>query len=110
MPTCNPTTLLSSGAAFQALDAREQQIVIAQLLCDISGSLVGPTGGVFTNKVILGGDVDLGEGPTVGFCAGSPEAAVTATPGSIRLRTDGGASTTLYVKTSGTGNTGWTAK
>lgn len=41
---------------------------------------------------------------------GSPESAVTAPVGSIYLRTDGGASTTLYVKTSGTGNTGWTAK
>jgi hypothetical protein len=42
--------------------------------------------------------------------AGTPEAAVTAPVGSLFLRTDGGASTTLYVKTSGTGNTGWTAK
>jgi hypothetical protein len=42
--------------------------------------------------------------------AGTPEAAVTAVVGSLFLRTDGGATTTLYVKTSGTGNTGWTAK
>jgi hypothetical protein len=41
---------------------------------------------------------------------GSPEGVVIATPGSLYSRTDGGASTTLYVKTSGTGNTGWTAK
>lgn len=42
--------------------------------------------------------------------AGTPEAAVTAPVGSLFLRNDGGATTTLYVKTSGTGNTGWTAK
>lgn len=30
--------------------------------------------------------------------------------GSLFTRTDGGASTTLYVKESGTGNTGWVAK
>jgi hypothetical protein len=42
--------------------------------------------------------------------AGSPESAVVAPKGTIFLRTDGGASTTLYVKTSGAGNTGWTAK
>jgi hypothetical protein len=35
---------------------------------------------------------------------------VSARVGSLYLRTDGGATTTLYVKTSGTGNTGWTAK
>jgi hyaluronoglucosaminidase len=42
--------------------------------------------------------------------AGAPEGSVTAPVGSLYLRTDGGASTTLYVKTSGSGNTGWTAK
>lgn len=42
--------------------------------------------------------------------AGTPEAVVTAPIGSTYLNTSGGASTTLYVKTSGTGNTGWTAK
>lgn len=41
---------------------------------------------------------------------GTPEAAVTAAVGSLFLRTDGGANTTLYVKESGTGNTGWVAK
>lgn len=41
---------------------------------------------------------------------GSPEGVVTAPVGSFYSRTDGGASTTLYVKTSGSGNTGWTAK
>lgn len=41
--------------------------------------------------------------------AGSPEAVVTAGVGSFFQRTDGGAGTTFYVKTSGTGNTGWTA-
>lgn len=41
---------------------------------------------------------------------GSPEGVVTAPVGHIFLRSDGGASTTLYVKTSGTGSTGWTAK
>lgn len=42
--------------------------------------------------------------------SGSPENAVTAPVGSIYLRIDGSTSTTLYVKTSGAGNTGWTAK
>lgn len=42
--------------------------------------------------------------------SGSPESVVTAPVGSLFLRTDGGASTTLYIKESGTGNTGWVAK
>jgi hypothetical protein len=49
-------------------------------------------------------------GCTIRAGAGTPEGVVTAAMGSLFLRTDGGASTTLYVKTSGAGNTGWTAK
>lgn len=41
---------------------------------------------------------------------GSPEGSVTAPVGTLYTRTDGGANTTLYVKESGTGNTGWVAK
>lgn len=42
--------------------------------------------------------------------SGSPETVVTAPVGSLYSRTDGGAGTTLYVKESGSGNTGWAAK
>lgn len=50
--------------------------------------------------------------PTSGihWGTGTPEGAVTATVGSIFLRLDGGTSTALYVKETGTGNTGWVAK
>jgi hypothetical protein len=41
---------------------------------------------------------------------GTPEGVVTANVGTIFLREDGGIGTTLYVKESGTGNTGWAAK
>lgn len=41
---------------------------------------------------------------------GTPEGVVVAPVGTAYLRTDGGAGTTLYVKESGTGNTGWVAK
>lgn len=41
---------------------------------------------------------------------GSPETVVTAPVGSLFLRTNGGAATTLYVKESGTAATGWVAK
>ena len=42
--------------------------------------------------------------------AGSPEGVVTAAIGTLYTRIDGGASTTLYVKESGTSSTGWVAK
>lgn len=59
--------------------------------------------------------IRLGHGATVScqaiyFGSGSPESVVTAVIGSMYLRSDGSTSTTLYIKTSGTGNTGWTAK
>lgn len=41
---------------------------------------------------------------------GSPESAVTAGKGALFARTDGGSNTTLYVKESGTGSTGWVAQ
>jgi len=42
--------------------------------------------------------------------SGSPEGVVVANVGSVFQRTDGGASTSHYIKESGTGNTGWVAK
>lgn len=54
--------------------------------------------------------ISLSNGVTWESGTGDPEGVVVATPGSLFSRTDGGVSTTLYVKTSGTGNTGWTAK
>jgi hypothetical protein len=42
--------------------------------------------------------------------SGTPEGAVAAAVGSTYRRTNGGAGTTLYVKESGTGNTGWIGK
>lgn len=52
-----------------------------------------------------------GNGNVIWRCgSGTPEGALTAPVGSLFTRTDGGAGTTLYVKESGTGNTGWVAK
>lgn len=41
---------------------------------------------------------------------GSPESNVTGNVGDLYSRTDGGAGTSLYVKESGTGTTGWAGK
>lgn len=56
--------------------------------------------------------ISAGDGDMVkvysGF--GSPESNVKAGVGSVYMRKDGGANTSLYVKESGTGATGWQAK
>ena len=41
---------------------------------------------------------------------GTPEGNVAGDIGDLYVNATGGAATTLYVKTSGTGKTGWTAK
>lgn len=62
-------------------------------------------------SVVYADALRIGSSPTTWQSgAGSPEAFITANVGSLYTRTDGGAGTTLYVKESGTGNTGWVAK
>lgn len=56
------------------------------------------------------GDVTLFNGVKLVSGSGSPEGVVTAPTGSMYLNTAGGTITTLYIKTSGAGSTGWTAK
>ncbi|MFH0921417.1 MAG: hypothetical protein V1913_13780, partial [Fibrobacterota bacterium] len=56
------------------------------------------------------GYIDV-NGPRIISGAGNPNTnSVVANPGSLYLNTNGGAGTTLYVKESGTGGTGWVAK
>jgi hypothetical protein len=63
-----------------------------------------------TGNYLHGGTVGAADAPYgLYFVTGSPEGVLTATRG-IAVRLDGGAGTTLYVKESGTGNTGWVAK
>jgi hypothetical protein len=53
-------------------------------------------------SMVIGGS----SGPKILSGAGTPESVVTAPVGSLFLRTDGGTSTTLYVKTSGASSAG----
>lgn len=80
----------------------------------LSTSAAGSTGTTTraaTERVrISSAGIQLNSGPIWASGTGSPEGVVTAGIGSIYSRTDGGASTSLYVKESGTGNTGWAAK
>lgn len=49
-------------------------------------------------------------GPGLYVGTGSPNTVVSAPVGSLYINKSGGANTTLYVKESGTGNTGWVPK
>ena len=60
------------------------------------------------NSFLVFGDYRSGVKVQVG--SATPEGDVSAPVGSIFIRNDGGAGSTLYVKESGTGNTGWAAK
>ena len=60
--------------------------------------------GLATSQVKYGAAATLETSGT-----GTPEGVVTATVGSRFWREDGGVGTRLYFKTSGSGNTGWTA-
>ena len=52
-----------------------------------------------------------GDTRIIGPLAGSPEGVYVANRGTLYLRSDGGATTTLYVKTADDGlATGWTSK
>jgi hypothetical protein len=70
------------------------------------------SGGTLAERFAIEDSGTLTLATTVSILAGanSPETVVTANVGSIYLRTNGGAATTLYVKETGTGNTGWIAK
>lgn len=78
---------------------------------------VGPNTTVMTLSGAGALVVSGGTAPSIGVGTakwrsgtGSPESVVTGNVGDLWTRTDGGASTCLYVKESGTGNTGWVAK
>ena len=85
-------------------------------------ALTNASGGVainFTDSTGQSGQITAGGGGTryftnstafLGSGNGSPEGSIAAPIGSLWTRLDGGAGTTLYVKESGTGNTGWVAK
>lgn len=71
---------------------------------------LGISGRVWSNAYI--GQIRPGTASTATWSSGTgtPEGVVTAAIGSLWTRTDGGAGTTLYIKESGAGNTGWVAK
>lgn len=70
---------------------------------------IGAAGATRPRNIYLAGNLVI-NGVNWLAGSGSPQSVVSAPIGSMYLRTDGGTGTTLYVKESGTGNTGWVAK
>ena len=65
------------------------------------------------DKIIIptGGDIQFTTNPVLILSGtGNPNGVITANPGSLYLNISGGAGTSLYVKESGTSNTGWVGK
>lgn len=85
-----------------------KRISRSQLATGMVGDLpYTPTGSISATTVPTAIDALAGK---IRWGAGTPEGAVSAFVGTIFLRTDGSTNTTLYVKESGSGNTGWVAK
>ena len=80
---------------------------VAQMWNQAKGGIQVGNGGGAPLEIVNGSGV-----AQVRFYFGTtdPEGSLTAPVGSIYIRTSGGAGTTLYVKETGTGNTGWAAK
>jgi hypothetical protein len=89
----------SQGAAFFAI---RNSANVVQLKAEADGSC----------QVLSGFYPGIASAPGVFWKsgAGTPEGVVTAPVGSMWTRTTGGAGTTLYIKESGNGSTGWVAK
>ena len=99
-----------TGALFQVAAGNAQGLVIGEAVNPEAIPLVN---WLSTDKFYrLGGSyyTATNTGPAQYVCFGTPESMVSAMIGSTAMRQDGGASTSLYVKQSGTGNTGWVGK
>ena len=73
----------------------------------LSGAVKSPS---LSNTSGASATAGVAYGASTYYGTGTPEGVVTAAVGAMYLRSDGGAGTTLYIKESGTGNTGWAGK
>lgn len=104
--------IVSGRSIFRAWDDDDVPL-IAQGVSVQAGHLFDARDGTGANQFSIDsiGRIACIEGRlvTINAANGSPEGARTAIVGSLYLRTDGGVGTTLYVKSTGSGNTGWVA-
>lgn len=104
-------TVNASGAPTRALDFDSSAEVLSGMCVVVSEGTANKDSiwQLTTNASITVGTTALVFFPIHLQGTGSPESVVTAPIGATFRRTDGSTGTTLYVKESGTGNTGWVA-
>ena len=89
----------------------------ANFVMDVDGAidLKHGSGSTAVSTSATGIDLPAGKAikvgtPSIYSGSGDPNSTVTAVPGSLYMNSAGGGNTSLWVKESGSGNTGWVAK
>ncbi len=117
--TTNMLQVFKPGSQTQKVfyvDPNGGQHIVCKGLASKAWEVIGDGEANPVIRIMETGAIERGPGgatsPTCGiyFGTGTPEGAVTAGVGSLFQRTDGSAGTSLYVKQTGTGNTGWVGK
>lgn len=112
IPPASTVTVKSGGGNASLLALSQAEIeFIGILSATVANGVVLETGIAFEADAVAVSSVMDKAAPTVGvfFTTGSPEGVLTAGIGSLALRKDGGVGTSVYIKESGVGNTGWKA-
>lgn len=100
----SPITVVTSGAFMPVVDPTEASVENQTKRIQIS-DLDNRTSSLrYITTNYFGTNTSA---PKITAGTGSPEGAVDGAIGSIYLRSDGGSTTSVYFKESGTGNTGW---
>jgi hypothetical protein len=97
------------------INSGEVNVQTATAQCQIllllgQGGVQGDTVDISWIKVAIGNNQHVIDNQMIFTSNGSPEGVITASPGALCLNLAGGATTSMYVKESGSSNTGWVAK
>ena len=110
----NGSTVISSPTNGQLLFTNSSSSAFTRVFFGVTTGTTAPSIAVSGNgiNIVLANNSDFTGLQSLyhRFGSGSPEGVITAPIGCLYSRTDGGAGSSLYVKESGTGNTGWVAK
>jgi hypothetical protein len=107
-----PAAILDAAGNSSILGLSQNAIeFVGVLLADVASGLVLDAGIAFEADAVSVDSMLNKSDNAVGvfFTSGDPEGSLTAGIGSLALRDDGSGGTTVYIKESGTGNTGWVA-
>jgi hypothetical protein len=105
-----PKVVLDAAGNSSLLELSQSSVEFTGIMvANVASGIVMDTGIDFTSDAVITDILKDKTDNAVGihFTAGDPEGALTASVGSLALRRDGSAGATMYVKETGTGNTGW---